>query len=104
MSYRSDVLVFGAVASVDVEKRDITVISKTPKGKDVAIICHMWKTQGIDDDNPEHAGRGNWRDIIEVGQNLAIQGHMGNNGRVIVRNFAPIDEVAAPMSFERATA
>ena len=97
MSYMTDVLVFGAVAEVNEEKRDITVISKTPRGKDVAITCHMWKTQGIDDDDPEHADRGNWREVIQIGKNIAIRGHMGNNGRVIVRHIAQVDELEEPI-------
>lgn len=86
MNYSSNVLVYGAVAAIDQEKRDISVLTKTPKGKDVLITVHMWKSPAISD-NPAHADRSDWQDDVEIGKNVLVIGHMGNNGRVIATRF-----------------
>ena len=93
MNYSSLVFISGAVAAIDQEKRDITLISKTPKGKDVSVIVHMWKSPA-NSDNPAHAARLDWQEDIQIGQNIAIAGHMGNNGRVIATRLAKPDESA----------
>ena len=87
MVYSSQVFISGTVAAIDQEKRDVTLITKTPKGKGVSVIVHMWKSPAISDD-PAHAGRRDWQEDIQIGQNIAFAGHMGNNGRVIATEFA----------------
>ena len=96
MVYSSQVFISGTVAAIDQEKRDVTLITKTPKGKGVSVIVHMWKSPDISDD-PAHAGRRDWQEDIQIGQNIAFAGHMGNNGRVIATRFTFPEEASLQM-------
>jgi hypothetical protein len=84
----NQVIISGVVTSIDSDKRDVILSTFTPKGKEVTATVHMWKVQGIDSDDPEHADRDSWRDRIDVGMDVAFRGHMGNNGRIIATGFA----------------
>ena len=98
LNYGSKIVISGAVGQIDQESRDVTVITKTPRGKDVAVVVHMWKTYGVNSDSSQHEGRDNWMDNIEVGKNIVIHGHMGNNGRVIAVGIAyPDEQLTQPM-------
>jgi len=83
----------GKIVNIDLQKRDVTVLSQTPNGKDVAVKCHFWKNYGIDSDNMVHADRSNWREDLALDENVIVYGHMGNNGRIIARNYVKPDSV-----------
>lgn len=70
------------VESIDLESRDLKVLSKTPRGKDVHSTLHMWKVNGVNSEDDAHSNRGNWIDLA-VGDTVVFHGHMGNNGRII---------------------
>lgn len=91
LSLGSKVLVNGLVASIDYDKRDLVVLTKTPMGRDVKCIVHMWKNSRTSND-PTHVGRGIWEENISVGDVLNIVGHMGNNGRIIAVGYQPEDD------------
>lgn len=93
MLYCSKVVINGGIASINAETRDVTVLTKTPKGKAVSTTVHFWKVQGVDSDDDVHAGRANWKDQLAVGDSLTIVGHMGNNGRIIATNFIKEDSL-----------
>lgn len=82
------------VESIDLESRDLKVLSKTPRGKDVHSTLHMWKVKGVNSDNDAHDERGDWTNL-QVGDVVRFAGHMGNNGRIICTfalKYVPEDE------------
>ena len=48
-------------------------------------------------DNPAHADRSDWQDDVEIGKNVLVIGHMGNNGRVIATRFTFPEEASLQM-------
>ena len=82
------------VESIDLESRDLKVLSKTPRGKDVHSTLHMWKVNGINSEDDAHNNRSDWTDLA-VGDTIVFNGHMGNNGRIICTfalKYVPEDE------------
>ena len=89
MTNFSRVTLVGSVAEINLEKRDLTVLTCTPRGKAVKITVHMWKAPS-DGDNPAWANRVEWKNVITVGMQIGIVGHLGNNARVIATSFNEI--------------
>ena len=97
------VIIKGTVAAIDEEKRDLTVLTTTPRGKAVKATVHMWKTSA-DGDDPAWANREDWRGRYTVGSLIYVEGWLGNNGRVIAcrSKTTPVEDVENddPAEFE----
>lgn len=93
MTKFSRVTLVGSVAEINLETRDLTVLTSTPKGKVVKITVHMWKAPS-DGDDPAWAGRAEWKDVIRVGMDIGVTGHLGNNARIIATNYTEITSEA----------
>ena len=97
-TYGSRLMLTGKIAEIDLEKRDVDVITSTPRGKSVLAKVHMWKVLGVDSDSQKHDKRANWKEDADfaVGNDIVIFGHMGNDGRIIATNYVqyPIQDEA----------
>lgn len=92
MPFKNYVSLVGTVESIDLTKRDVVVITSTPvKNKPVKTLVHFWKT-AEDGDDPAWANRPSWKDKITTGMIIAVEGHLGNNGRIIAEGFADPSE------------
>lgn len=88
MTNYSRVTLVGSVAEINLETRDLTVLTQTPRGKAVKITVHMWKAPS-DGDDPAWAERPEWKNVITVGMQIVVCGHLGNNARIIATGWAP---------------
>ena len=82
---KSNVVLFGTVIEIDVEARDIILLSETDGGQ-VENKIHLWKT--FEDSGKEaHRGRLVWKGVLKEGDLITVHGWCGNNNRIIAGSF-----------------
>ncbi len=77
----STVNLTGKILSIDLDKRDITVATDIPNHRQ-EVVCHLWTT--LEDSHGTWRSPDNWKSYLAAGIRISAEGHLGNNGRVIV--------------------